>query len=575
MHSDWAIRVAGLRKVYRLYKKPVYRLLDVFGLCPAGERYYTEHAALDGVDLTIRRGEKVAVIGRNGAGKSTLLKLIVGTLRPTAGHAETSGSTKALLDIWTGFHPEFTGRENVLAALAYQGFWGIQADEKLEEIIEFSELEEYIGQPLKTYSTGMMMRLMFASATCVAPDILVADEVLSVGDAYFAHKSMERLKELAEGRGTTFVLVTHDIYTALNVCERFIWIDAGRVGADGGGREVVSAYEHSIKDQEEIRVRNLKIKRTRDSARSPGPSFTLSFSADGVQTIDDTFILTNLVAIRDGEEAEGLISTEDSGVAALRLLENESVSKARVAGQAAVRWEPYGDIFHKLEFQIAADGESSRPSALAVSYQYGGQVPVAVSVSADGKLFNKIAVLESSGGGPRTEVLSLMGWWSGADRGSPLTRQLNRYGTADITIGDFRILGKHGEVEGKLRSGEPATFEMDYRVWNRDVPRENIVVLAIHKDGAVLATRLVHQGFRFEDERGTVRVHVPKLRLGEGAYTVSAAIFRPAYANRLRVDFFATSEHVVDFFTRTITFEVVRGVPIEAGVIYIEDAEWK
>ncbi|MGH2361386.1 MAG: ABC transporter ATP-binding protein, partial [bacterium] len=242
MSNDWAIRAKKLSKVYRLYRKPTYRFLDVFGLCPAGDRYYAEHAALDHIDLGIRAGERVAIIGRNGAGKSTLLKLVASTLQPTSGTIEVRGSVRALLEIWAGFHPDFTGRENVLASLAYQGIIGSRAIEKLEEVVEFAELEEYIDQPLKTYSTGMMMRLMFSAATCVEPDILLADEVLSVGDAYFVHKSLARVKRLVQTRGTTFVLVTHDHQAAVSVCERFIWIDRGRIMLDGTADLAIASY---------------------------------------------------------------------------------------------------------------------------------------------------------------------------------------------------------------------------------------------------------------------------------------------------------------------------------------------
>ena len=193
--SDLVIETRDLRKVYRLYAGPGYRFLDTFGMLGNRQGAYTEHAALNGVSLDIRRGEKVAFIGRNGAGKSTFLKLVTGVIEPTSGSIKVSGKAHALLQIGTGFHPDFTGRENVYAYFAQLGLTGRRADAKCAEVIEFAEIEEYIDQPIKPYSTGMAVRLMFATSTVITPDLLVLDEVLGVGDVYFAQKSFMRMKE--------------------------------------------------------------------------------------------------------------------------------------------------------------------------------------------------------------------------------------------------------------------------------------------------------------------------------------------------------------------------------------------
>lgn len=161
MTDQFVIRARDLRKVYRLYSSQHYKFLDMFGLLRKRAGAFTEHAALDGVTLDIRQGEKVAFIGRNGAGKSTLLKLVTRVIEPTSGALEVSGKVQALLQIGTGFHPDFTGRQNVYAYLAQLGVSGREADRQCKEIVEFAELEEYIDQPVKTYSTGMAVRLMF------------------------------------------------------------------------------------------------------------------------------------------------------------------------------------------------------------------------------------------------------------------------------------------------------------------------------------------------------------------------------------------------------------------------------
>src|SRR5262249_15353122 len=183
------VRFQSVSKVYRLYQKPAYRFLDLFGLCPSGERYYREHEALADVGLEIGRGERLAIIGRNGAGKSTMLKIITGLVQPTAGTVDVNGRISNLLQLGSGFHPDFTGRQNVFAGLAHEGIIGVEAARLFDQIVAFAEIEEYIDQPMKTYSTGMCSRLMFSSSVVMSPEILVVDEILGVGDAYFSHKS--------------------------------------------------------------------------------------------------------------------------------------------------------------------------------------------------------------------------------------------------------------------------------------------------------------------------------------------------------------------------------------------------
>ena len=185
-----------------------------------------------------------------------------------------NGDARALLQVGSGFHPDFTGRENVYGYLAYLGITGKEADKRFSEIVDFAELEEYIEQPLKTYSTGMAVRLMFSTSTSVAPDILVLDEVLSVGDAYFSHKSFDRIKELSERNGTTLLLVSHDVYSAAKLCPRMIWLDRGHVLIDGASSTVITAYEDSIREQEEQRLRKRKQNRLDELARAASDNRT-------------------------------------------------------------------------------------------------------------------------------------------------------------------------------------------------------------------------------------------------------------------------------------------------------------
>lgn len=244
-----AIACEDVGKSYVLYPSPRAMALDrlgIYDLFPSRRPQFPTHRALSGVNITIEKGEKVALIGRNGAGKSTLLKLLTGLSRPTEGNIRVSGQIQALFDLGLGFHPEFSGRENILSALAYNGLAKSAERAAIDDIVEFCELGGYLDQPVSTYSSGMRARLFFAVATAIIPDVLIVDEVLSVGDAYFSARAAQRVRNLTAG-GCTLLLVSHSSAQVLQFCDRAIWIDQGRVRADGPALEVVKSYEAYIR----------------------------------------------------------------------------------------------------------------------------------------------------------------------------------------------------------------------------------------------------------------------------------------------------------------------------------------
>jgi lipopolysaccharide transport system ATP-binding protein len=204
---------------------------------------------LKGIDLEIAQGETFGIIGRNGSGKSTLLKLMTGIYTPTSGKIEVNGRVSALLELGAGFHPDFSGRENIFVNGIILGMSRAQIRDRMEAIVGFSEIADFIDEPVRTYSSGMFMRLAFAVATHVDPDILVVDEILAVGDDHFARKSMAKMTEFKE-RGKTIVLVTHDLGTVQRWCDRAAWIDEGRVAAIGAPGDVVATYRRSVAEAE-------------------------------------------------------------------------------------------------------------------------------------------------------------------------------------------------------------------------------------------------------------------------------------------------------------------------------------
>ncbi len=255
--SENAVEARNIGKVYKVFTSPGERLLHALGLGSLvfwKRKAFCDLWALRGVDLVVKKGERLGIIGRNGAGKSTLLKIISGTVATTTGEIVVRGRIQALLGLGIGFHPELTGRENVRAALAYQGI-AAEREALEKEIIEFAELEESIDQPIRTFSSGMYTRLAFAVATAVQPEILIVDEILGAGDAYFAGKCFERMRRLSEESGASVLMVSHDLGAIQSLCDRVIWIDAGMVKAEGKALEVIKEYGRDVRLEEEARLR--------------------------------------------------------------------------------------------------------------------------------------------------------------------------------------------------------------------------------------------------------------------------------------------------------------------------------
>ena len=246
------IALDGVGKIYKRFAKPFDRFWQtvwpsaVVKEHPQNTAKANEFVALAPLNLRVQRGEALGLIGRNGAGKSTLLQMVCGTLNPSSGSVVVNGKIGALLELGAGFNPEFTGRENVYLAAAVMGFSGAETDALYESIVDFSGIREFIDQPVKTYSSGMYVRLAFSIATSANPDILVIDEALSVGDGAFAKKSFERIMQL-KSQGTTVLFCSHSMYQVESFCDRALWLDRGQVQMQGPAADVVAAYTDSLR----------------------------------------------------------------------------------------------------------------------------------------------------------------------------------------------------------------------------------------------------------------------------------------------------------------------------------------
>ena len=298
---DWVVRTDNLGKCYKLYARPLDRLKEVF---VSSRRYHQDFWALQEVDLCLEAGQSCGIIGRNGSGKSTLLKLISGVTRPSSGTIEVAGRVGALLELGTGFHPEYTGRENIYFSAAMLGLEGAETEALVPEIIAFAELDDFIDQPVKTYSSGMYMRLGFAVATSIRPDILITDEVLSVGDEAFQKKCIRRMEAFLD-EGNTLLFCSHSMYHVQKLCQKALWLDHGRVRAWGGAAEVTLAFEDYLRELEAREEQQPEAQPVADASRPSRLRQVRLLGADNRETdvfdMGDTARIEMIAEVPDGQ----------------------------------------------------------------------------------------------------------------------------------------------------------------------------------------------------------------------------------------------------------------------------------
>ena len=275
--SDEILKVQGLGKAFRQYGSELKRFASWFGLRvqPRDETW-----VLRGISFGIAPGEAIGVVGQNGAGKSTLLKLVTGTLRPTEGVVVAAGRISAILELGMGFSPDLTGRQNVYHSAGLMGFSKQEIDGVIEAVEDFAEIGEYFDQPVRTYSSGMQMRVAFSVATAFRPQLLIVDEALSVGDAYFQHKSFDRIREFQQ-QGTSLLIVSHDRMAIQSLCGRALLLDRGRLVKDGDPEEVMDFYNALIAEKENATIRT--------STREDGRVQTISGTGEAV--VEDIALL--------------------------------------------------------------------------------------------------------------------------------------------------------------------------------------------------------------------------------------------------------------------------------------------
>ncbi len=577
MCEQLAVNVRGVAKVYRLYNRRLAQVLDLFGIRLPWQRHrFQEFWALRDVDIEVRKGERVGVIGRNGAGKSTLLRIIAGTLAPTEGSVNVRGKVQALMELGTGFHPDFSGRENVFAALAYQGVTGRQAQRKFEEVVDFSELEDFIDQPVRTYSAGMYARLAFSVATSIKPEIIIIDEILGAGDAYFAGKCIARMKQLTEESGATVLFVSHDLAAVQRLCSRALWLDRGRVLLDGAPLTVSKAYAVAVREQEELRLRakNMGLSRRTLSALPALPSER--------QLIGHFVVAGGLPPTRRHAIHRVALYSEGQCLREIRVgdaMDNDVSQTAYViTSPGYINWsEParvdgrYVRFFEDRKGQylhaafamtlstierLSADARLELTGLIDPQEQvyvelYDGEtyVPVGELCSAARKswetfrfptplgILQKFGAVHEAAHHSQQDAGGISFQPTAPNAGATATKETEHpqsdliikdcYGSGEIELAGVQLLGGAGQPQAVFTTGDSLVVRLQYRA--RVPVQDPVFVIAIYRlDGVV-----VNQSISSKDgvQLGTVEgegyvdIRFVPLLIGRGKYILSAAIF--------------------------------------------------
>lgn len=585
--SEFAVRARNLKKAYTLYPTPWDRMREIIGFKRRPGANFPEHVAVDGIDLDIRFGEKVAFIGRNGAGKSTLLKLITGVIEPTAGEIQISGETHALLQMGAGFHQDFTGRENARGYLANLGVDGTEADRLVDDIIEFAELEEYIDQPLKTYSTGMQMRLIFAASTTVAPKLFVVDEVLGVGDAYFQHKSFARIEELCNKNQTTLLLVSHDIYTAAKICTRMIWIDRGRIKYEGDPKTALNLYEFSIKEQEEQRLRRKAtiVSRPRSRVRGGEREVVLvelrpeqgqlsgPIEVEGAEIVNAAGDV--LARLRRGAPGDAETARPASEAVTFETLDDGSSWQYGDEGnqQPGFALVNYSSVYHKGVLRVDLPKSANLPDARLVLKSASDQSVVVLVYSGDQR-GHLAARADLSSGQPKLVGFSLSTDDLEEYVPDPENSTKTRHGSGGIRITSIDILDSAGQSTRQLRQGGGYAIEFTYEMADGSLSDKSEMMIAIARDGVLDCFRAFNGALDLPARSGAIRFAIDRLPLANGNYVLSALLATRGYYASSVASSYTINDNVFDVVSRALEFVVSESHPAFKGTIVKGEGKW-
>lgn len=581
--SDIAIKIDGVTKSFRRFRHPGWRALDAFGVSVPRSRYDI-FDALRGIDIEVRQGERTALIGRNGAGKSTLLRLISGQMQPDSGRVQVTGNIQALMELGTGFHPDFTGIENIHAALALQGLRGSSLRTQVEEIIDFTELEGFIERPVREYSAGMYARLAFAVATTIKPEILIVDEILGAGDAYFVGKSIQRMKALTEN-GATVLFVSHDMSSVQLLCERAIWIDRGMVRKEGPILQVSKAYMAAVREDEEIRTRARTMSLTRQQAAGlDRQSRVTLFRLIGEVTPPRKPLSVSAIRFGSGDTELGRIeptrSADEGNGPMLDAAHMNWRGPETASGRLCWQFGDFGGLFGHAPWQITWPAAPVENAWIELDVLASQTDPVAVEqFDPEANSYVRLGKIEASGT-DQWEAVKVSCLEQPIAEGERVTHKLDllelksddRYGSGEAHITAFGFLDADGERRHTLITGEEASAVIAFSA--RGELLDPVAVIAIYRPDGTCVMQVVsnRDGTSFGTVAGErlIRVNFAPLQLGPGDYIVSVALFKELnIATRVE-------PQAYDLHDRCYALKMLPppGVGIEIGVVN-QQATWE
>jgi lipopolysaccharide transport system ATP-binding protein len=554
------VRLTEVGKAYKIFRSPFGIFLDAIGLSRLAD--HREFWAVRGFDLELAQGQRLGLVGRNGAGKSTVLKLITQNIDASEGSVEVDGEVHALFEAGGGLHPEFSGTENIRASLETMGLDKEQIAEAEQEIADFTELGGFLDQPLKTYSLGMQSRLSFAISTAVKPEILIVDEVLGAGDAYFFGKAISRMEGLVQS-GATVLIVSHALDQVVRFCEETIWLDRGRVVMRGPSTEVVKAYEKFIRELEDRRLRA----KNRKTLLAGYDAFERESYTDHLElelrpgaAAESRLDVARAVLVRDGEAEDELLvgGAQDADA-------TQSAFVAADGGWSGPRQEE-GAFFRSLE-----EPQAGGRIAFALWFFYPqSRYQVELTYRSTGA---SEAVLSRGGEGSQAVELEPASEWTTVrlelraglvgDAVAAGESNVSRWrGTAGLRMEQVSMLDEDGNEQAVFEVHRPLSIIVELSATEDGTFPLVPAALVFRLDGIVV-TRHVGDEAVLElraGERAQARLDLGPLQLGDGTYLLSVGLYRWLDLNN------TVSSEYYDYYDRSFEFQVTGNPPLHNEV---------
>lgn len=599
MSEKIAIGLYDIGKMYKVFPRRLDGALNALGidaLMPWRKRTYHEFWALRDISMELPVGRRIGIIGRNGAGKSTLLKLITGNLAPSEGRIEVNGQVQALLEAGAGFHPDFTGYENIRSSLIYQGLSREDIEFAIQDIAEFTELGPFLRQPFKTYSTGMQARLTFATATAIKPDILIIDEILGAGDSYFFSKSQERMSRLVEESGASVLIVSHSMDQITRFCEEVIWIERGRIVKRGPAIEVVDDYQRFIRilDDRRLKAKNKKILSGRyhyDQYDQYGDTLLLTMQLTGrtgtsaeisevrfVKSgqIEETLRIGDVQDTNPYDTSRVLLHGSDWSEPRrvdkgfCRALQVRSANAGPAIGYAVIH--TYGFFEGQYEIQVRYRSTEGADLGLTLSRKEDLLLDQAVMPGTEGRWnewkvdMTGVKCPHLGDEKPGRQAPQNMTTAVPSAASESLRKIIRWPSNGLITIENVVLLGEDDVEKTVFRAGDTLIFKVT--VVAHQGGNFNVVPTATlyRMDGVFISNFIgpVYPLHLESEDRKTFQVALRPLNLGDGHYVFSTAIYEQTIAEQTRFDLIA----------RVYEFQIVGSDPLLASAVFKHPSSW-